>query len=332
MAGSGPPRSAIAFRGIPNDRAVHARIDAKGVLVLQWPGEMDMPAFRDPVVARAWPEVMHDPGMPFALPARIDAVANMCASAEHYPLSLAALDGALRPGVAVLNHPRAVIWTRRDLASQALARIPFLRVPKVRRFLPETPRDFMATFGAGGFNYPVLLEPAAAEEGLERHDIAHPGDWAKVFRAPWASRVWIMTQESQGHSPWRMRIGMAGPAAHFEIYLDGSGSGGRPPGMSVERLQAVVRVVRQCIPLDVATLVLRLDPDRPAVERFDAGLPLPVTDGAPVAQVRASQRIRTALAAPLAALLSDTALWRTDAGRLPAIAAVSPDLRSEGGR
>lgn len=330
MATSRPPRSAIAFRGIPHDRTVFARIGEKGVPVLQWPGEMDMPAFRDPVMVRAWPEVMHDPGLPFALPARLEAVVNLCASAEHYPLSLSALDAALRPGVAVLNHPRAVMWTRRDLASQALARIPFLRVPKVRRFLPETPGGFMATFEAGGFHYPVRLEPAAAKEGLERHEIAHPGDWARVFNTPWADRVWIMTQSSLGRSPWRMRIGMAGQDAHFETYMDGPPPGGPPPRMSVERLQATVRAVRQCIPLDVATLVLALEPDRPIVERIDAGLPVPVMDGAPVAVGRSSHRIRTALAAPLAALLRDTALWRTDGCRLPAIPEASFDPRPEG--
>jgi hypothetical protein len=320
----------LAFRAIPQDRTVHARIGAKGVPILLWPGEMDMPAFRDPVMARAWPEVMHDPGLPFALPARLEAVVNLCASAEHYLPSLSALDAAIRPGIAVLNHPRAVMWTRRDLASRALARIPFLSVPKVRQFLPETPGDFMATFEAGNFHYPVVLEPAATEEGLERHQIAHPGAWARVFRAPWADRVWIMTQSFQGCSPWRMRIGMAGPSAHFETYLDGPPPGGPPPGMSVERLRAMVKAVRQCIPLDVATLVLALDPGRPVFERIDAGLPVPAMDGAPVAVRMASQRIRTALAAPLAALLCDTALWRTDACRLPAIAAASPDPRAEG--
>lgn len=330
MAASRPHRSGIAFRGIPQDRTVFGRIGAKGVPILHWPGEMDMPAFRDPVTLRSWPEVMHDPGLPFTLPGRVEAVVNLCASAELYPLSLSALDAAIRPGVLVLNHPRAVMWTRRDLASQALARIPFLRIPKVRRFLPETPRDFMATFEAGGFHYPVLLEPAATEEGLERHEIAHPGDWARVFLAPWASRVWIMTQHSQGRSPWRMRIGMAGPAAHFEIYQDGPKPGGTPPGLPVERLQAMVKAVRQCIPLDVATLVLALDPDRPVVERIDAGLPVPMMDGAPIAVRMSSQRIRTALAAPTAALLHDTALWRTDAGRLPTLVAVPPDSRPEG--
>jgi hypothetical protein len=309
---------------------VFGRIGAKGVPVLQWPGEMDMPAFRDPATLRGWMEVMHDPALPFALPVGITAVVNLCASAELYPMSLAALDAALRPGVVILNHPRAVMWTRRDLASQALARVPFLRVPKLRRFLPEKPRDFMATFEAAGFRYPVQLEPAATEEGLERHEIAHPGDWARVFHTPWAGRVWIMTQSSQGRSPWRMRIGMAGPDAHFETYLDGPPPGGTPPGLSVERLRAMVKAVRQCIPLDVATLVLSLDPDRPVFERIDAGLPVPVLDGAPVAVRMSSQRIRAALAAPLAALLSDTALWRTDACRLPAIAAASPDPRPEG--
>jgi hypothetical protein len=318
------PRSALAFRGIPQDRSVFARIGSNGTPVLCWPGEMVIPAFRDPAVARAWPEVMHDPRLPFALPARTEALVNFCASAEHYMLSLLALDAALSPGVAVLNHPRAVIWTRRDLAFRALARIPGLRVPKVRRFQPETPRDVMAAFEAGGFHYPVLLEPAATEEGLERHEIAHPGDWAQVFRAPWAGRVWIMTQSFQGRSPWRMRIGVAGQAAHFETFLDGPSPGGHAPGMPVERLRAIVKAVRQCIPLDVATVVLALEPDRPVFERIDAGLPVPMTEGAPAAVAASSQRIRTALVAPLAALMNDTALWRTDACRLPALAAAQP--------
>jgi hypothetical protein len=330
MATSRPPRSALTFRAIPFDRAVQGRIGPKGVLILQWPGEMDMPAFRDPAVLRAWPEIMHDPALPLALPTRVDAVLNLCASPEQYTLSLAALDSALRPGVAVLNHPRAVMWTRRDLICRALARIPFLRVPKVWRFQPETPRDVMASFEAGSFHYPVRLEPATTDEGLERHDIAHPGDWAQVFRSPWAGRVWIMTQSSHDLSPWRIRIGMAGPDAHFEVYLDGPPPGGPPPGIAVEKLRAIVTAVRRSIPLDVATLVLALDADRPVVERFDAGLPMPATDAAPAAVRASSQRVRTALQAPLGALLNDISLWRTDATRLPALATASPAPRPEG--
>jgi hypothetical protein len=330
MPASRPPRSGIAFRAIPQDRTVLARIGPKGVPVLRWPGEMELPALTDPVLVRAWPQMIHDPALPFALPARVDAVLNLCASAEHYPLSLAALDAALRPGIAVLNHPRAVMWTRRDLAFQVLAQVPFLRVPKVRRFLPETPRDFMATFEAGDFSYPVALEPAAADEGMERHEITHPGDWARLFHAPWSARVWVMTQQSRDLGPWRMRIGMAGEDAHFETYRADAASGGASPALPVDKLRAIVKAVRQCIPLDVATLVLAFGPDGPVVERIDAGLPVPMTDGSPAAIGRSSHRIRAALAAPLSALLRDTALWRTDAARLPAIPAATTAPLPEG--
>lgn len=330
MPASRPPRSGIAFRAIPQDRTVLARIGPKGVPVLRWPGEMELPALTDPVLVRAWPQQIHDPALPFALPARVDAVLNLCASAELYPLSLAALDAALRPGIAVLNHPRAVMWTRRDMAFQVLAQVPVLRVPKVRRFLPETPRDFMATFEAGDFRYPVLLEPAAAEEGLERHEIAHPGDWARLFHAPWSGRVWIMTQQSRDLGPWRMRIGMVGEDAHFETYRADAATGGAPPALPLDRLRAIVKAVRQCIPLDVATLVLALAQDGPVVERIDAGLPVPMTDASPAAIGRSSHRIRAALAAPLSALLRDTGLWRTDANRLPAIPAAAGQLNPEG--
>jgi hypothetical protein len=291
---------------------------------------MELPALTDPVLVRAWPQMIHDPALPFALPARVDAVLNLCASTEHYPLSLAALDAALRPGIAVLNHPRAVMWTRRDLAFQVLAQVPFLRVPKVRRFLPETPRDFMAAFEVGEFSYPVALEPAAAEEGIERHEITHPGDWARLFHAPWSGRVWIMAQQFRDQGLWRMRIGMAGEDAHFETYRADAASGGVPPALHVDRLRGIVKAVRQCIPLDVATLVLAFGPDGPVVERIDAGLPVPLTDASLAGIGRSSHRVRAALAAPLSALLRDTALWRTDAARLPAIPAAAAELNREG--
>lgn len=330
MPTGGPPRSGIAFRAIPHDRTVLGRIGPKGVPVLRWPGEMELPALTDPVLVRAWPQLVHDPALPFALPARVDAILNLCASAEHYPLSLATLDAVLRPGIAVLNHPRAVMWTRRDLAFQVLAQVPFLRVAKVRRFMPETPRDFMAAFEAGDFSYPVVLEPAAAEEGMERHEIANPGDWARLFHAPWSGRVWIMTQQSRDRGPWRMRIGMAGEDAHFETYRSDAAAGGGRVALPLDRLRAIVKAVRKCIPLDVASLVLAFGPDGPVVERIYAGLPVPMTDASPAAIGRSSHRVRAALAAPLSALLRDTLLWRTDAFRLPPIPAPSPDDNREG--
>lgn len=330
MPTGGPPRSGIAFRAIPQDRTVLGRIGPKGRPLLRWPGEMELPALTDPVLVRAWPQLIHDPALPFALPPRVDAILNLCASSESYPMSLAALDAALRPGIAVLNHPRAVMWTRRDLAFQVLAQVPFLRVAKVRRFLPETPRDFMATFEAEDFSYPVVLEPAVAEEGTERHEITHPGEWTGLFNAPWSGRVWLMTQHSRDRGRWQMRIGMAGEEAHFETYgRDASGSAGRP-AVPLDQLRAIMKAVRQCIPLDVASLVLGFGPDGPVVERIDAGLPVPMTDASPAAIGRSSHRVRAALAAPLSALLRDTLLWRTDAFRLPPIPAPSPDYNREG--
>lgn len=330
MAVTRPPRSGLAFRAIPNDLTVRGRIGPEGVPIFQWPGELDLPALRDPAMARVWREHLHDPRLRLEMPPRVDAVVNLCASVEHYSKSLMALDAALRPDVPVLNHPRAVMMTRRDVACGVLAQIPFLQVPKTLRFLPEAPRDFMTTFDKGGMQYPVILQPAAAEEGLERYEIAHPGGWAQLFQAPWAGRFWIMTQGTQGRSPWRLRIGIAGNSAHVERYLDGPAPDGKPPAVQGEFIGALIKAVRGCIPLDVATVVLALEPHRPLLERFDAGLPVPQTDGAPEALGLASRRVCTALAEPLAALLRDTVLWRNDASRLAAIVPPPADSRSQG--
>lgn len=330
MSADNSPNSVLVFRAIPHDRTVLGRIGPQGTPIYQLPCEMDMPGLREPVEARKWQEIIHDPGMRFALPSQLKAVVNVCASPEHYPLSLSALDAALRPGIAVLNHPRAVMWTRRDLAAQALAQIPFLQVPKVHRFLPEKPGDFMAAFQAGDFRYPVLLEPAATDEGLERHEITHPDEWAPLFRKPWVGRVWIMTQFAQGRSPWRLRIGMAGRTAHFETYLSAKSPGGQPPVLRSEVIRDMVNAVRKCIPLDVATLVVTLAPDRLLLDRIDAGLPVPLMAGAQSELVLCAKRIRTALAPSLASLLQDTSLWRTDSGRLPATPAASVYPRTEG--
>ncbi len=330
MAVTHPPRSGLAFRAIPNDLTVRGRIGPEGVPVFQWPGELDLPTLREPAMTRVWREQLHDPRLRFEMPPRVDAVVNLCASAEHYPKSLIALDAALRAAVPVLNHPRAVLMTRRDIAFGVLAQIPFLQVPKTLRFLPEAPRDFMTAFEKGGMQYPVILQPAAAEEGFERYEIAHPGGWARLFQAPWAGRFWIMTQGAQGRSPWRMRIGFAGKSAHVERYLDGPAPDGRPPTVPGEFIAALINAVRGCIPLDVATLVLALEPHRPLLERIDAGVPVPQTDGAPEALGLASQRVRTALADPLAALLRDTLLWRNDASRLSAIVSPPAESSSQG--
>lgn len=122
---------------------------------------------------------------------------------------------------------------------------------------------------------------------------------------------------------------MAGQAAHAEAYLEGALRGGQPPTVAGDRLRALLNAVRHCIPLDVATVVVALEPDRQVFERIDPGLPVPMTDDAPASVRASSQHVRTALAAPLAALVRNVALWRTDAWRLPRLLQTSADHAPE---
>ena len=321
--------SGLSFRGIPHDSLISGWIGPQGTPLFEWPGEMRLPVPQPQKTSRVWTETIFDPQVPFSIPADTNALVNLCASPEHYPLALSALDSLLRPEMVVLNHPRAVKFTRRDLAARALARIPFLQVPAVMRFVPVVPRDFMTVFDSQGFRYPVTLQPAACEEGRSIYTVNHPGDWSPLFQTPWADRVWIMTQAMAQCSPWRMRIGMAGQAIHAEVYSD-TPSGSKRPAVPQDLIRALIAAVSKAIPLDVATLVVALEPDSPRFERIDAGLPVPA-QGEMLALRMASQRVADALARPFAALLDDTTLWRTHAVRLPTLSGTATNSGQENG-
>ncbi len=316
-------RNGIAFRCLPDRGVVRAEIGTDGSPKLRLPGQMEVPGLADPALRRAYPEVYHVPGRTLTLPARIEAVANLVTSVEDCAQSLADLDAALPAGLPVMNHPRAVGLTRRDMAGPVFSPIPGLAVPLMRRLVADTPGAFQRAFEVGGFRFPVRVEPVWDDGDNSPYLIAHPGDWQKIFGRAWGGRPFIMVQVEATDAPMRLMLGMVGKFGHGEIF---SAADDAPPGLApppspqmTQYVRHLMAGVQRCLPLDCWTLEVALTEGRPRFERLMVGPPVLAPTARPNPRNTAIARLREVMDRPLRRLLAQPGQWRTDAARAPLV-------------
>ena len=122
-------------------------------------------------------------------------IINTCADADEYRSALEMLAKATAgTKMPVFNRPEVVLGTARDKTPDLVSGIPNLIVPKCIKFEPKLPKDFQEAFERGGFDYPVLVRPAASQTGRGLVKVDGPDDWDKIFAIDWAGRSLYMTQ------------------------------------------------------------------------------------------------------------------------------------------
>ena len=321
---SRPVRNGVALRCLPDRGVVRAEMGADGMPKLRIPGQMEVAGLTDPTLARAFSELWHAPGKPVALPARVDAVANLVTSVEDCARTLCDLDESLPERLPVMNHPRAVALTRRDMVEAVFSPIPGLAVPRTRRLIADAPGAFQRAFAAGGFRFPVRVDPVWDDGDNSSHLIAHPGDWEKLFARPWGRRPFIMVQIEGPEVPWRMVLGMAGKFGHAEIFSadprELSGPMPAPRPEFTRYISHLMAGVQACLPLDCWTIEVALAEGRPRLERVTVGPPVVAPRDRPTPRDAAMLKLRELMRRPLRKLLAEPALWRRDAVRAPAVA------------
>lgn len=323
-AAARPVRHGFALRCLPDRGVVRAVMGTDGSPKLRIPGMMEVPGLADPSLARVYREAWHSPGRPVALPARVEAVANLITSVEDCAQSLCDLDAALPAGLPVMNHPRAVALTRRDMAEAVFSPLPGLAVPRMRRLIADAPDAFQHAFDAGRFRFPVRVEPVWDDGDNTPHLIANPGDWQKCFARPWGSRPFMLVQVEGPEVPWRLVLGMVGKFGHAEIFnaADRALPTLPPPtGPEITRyVRHLMAGVQACLPLDCWTIEVALAEGRPRLERLVVGPPVAVPSGTPAPRDVALRKLREVMDRPLRKLLAQPGLWRADAARAPGVA------------
>jgi hypothetical protein len=122
-------------------------------------------------------------------------IVNACADADEYRSGLEMLAQAtLGNQIPVFNRAEAVLGTARDKIIETVSGIDHLIVPKCIKFEPKLPKDFKEAFARGGFDYPVLVRPAASQTGRGLIKVDGPEEWDKIFTIDWAGRSLYMTQ------------------------------------------------------------------------------------------------------------------------------------------
>jgi hypothetical protein len=261
------------------------------------------------------------------LPAQPAWIVNCCADADDFARALQILDESYPAGTPIFNHPRAVMAARRDVAGLVLKNITGLEVPRCRRFMADGPQSFADCLAAGGFRYPVVVQPTSARNGVGRLWIASQADWATALATSGGGGRWhVMSQGDDAE----------GPAAHAELRMVFVGrvgmvvslrGGGMPEGSpnpaampSKSFLQSILLAAVARMPLDFWTLDLQvLAPDQLRLVDVSAGLPVPSrADKLPKIRAQALQ-VRRQLAPRFMELLGNPAHWRGDASSLPRV-------------
>ncbi|WP_293404302.1 hypothetical protein [Phenylobacterium sp.] len=89
---------------------------------------------------------------------------------------------AQQTGLPMLNHPTAVLSSRRDRSAELLAKIPGVRTPRTVRLSAPTRSELIAAILAAGLGFPLLLRPAGGHggKGLVRLDSREQLDAAHI--------------------------------------------------------------------------------------------------------------------------------------------------------
>ncbi|MDP4823511.1 MAG: hypothetical protein NWR47_06135 [Aestuariivirgaceae bacterium] len=187
-------RKGAFFRALPDDGYIRMQPDGSGGLIPIWPNCMVFPEDLSLALAKRVNMVWFPPGHGVALNAA-PWIINSSGDADEYEVALtwlSRLHAARR--VPILNHPDAVLASRRDRISQTLQDIPGLTVPKCVRFKPLSPEDFVAAFEDGQFRYPVLVRPVGSQTGRSLVKINGPESWGEIHTIPWGGSHVFMTQ------------------------------------------------------------------------------------------------------------------------------------------
>ncbi|MBP7701989.1 MAG: hypothetical protein KA098_05245 [Phenylobacterium sp.] len=94
-------------------------------------------------------------------------IVNYLADADMYDVALGKADRIVRQmQLPAFNAPASVLGTRRDLASQSLADVPGVHMPRTIRAPASTPADLIAAIERAGLPYPLLVRPTGTHGGV----------------------------------------------------------------------------------------------------------------------------------------------------------------------
>jgi glutathione synthase/RimK-type ligase-like ATP-grasp enzyme len=124
---------------------------------------------------------------------RFDVIFNSMADADLNAsallVAISALGGAATP---IVNDPRHVVRTRRDIVARMLANIDGLTVPKTVRVLPGESASKLAA--EQGMRYPLLLRGAGSHTGVGLQRLDTPAELDQAVAARGTSLTFYLTE------------------------------------------------------------------------------------------------------------------------------------------
>lgn len=190
----------LYFRAIPVDGAVGISVGENGVPQPLWPKVLSLPGEASGFLRDKTSTWWFSRQFPIRV-SNVPWVINGLGDPDSYPDALATLDHFAHGKIPILNHPRAICMTRRDLIAQPLSEVAGLNVPKCCRVMPEEFGDFEKAFLADDFVYPVFVQPVRAGVGQDILRIDSAEDWQNIRLTAWYKVPHFMTQ---GVDPARM--------------------------------------------------------------------------------------------------------------------------------
>jgi glutathione synthase/RimK-type ligase-like ATP-grasp enzyme len=94
----------------------------------------------------------------------------------------------------VINHPRHVLQTSRDLVAEMLQGIAGVVMPRTQRFRPRSPDEVLSRATAEGFDFPFIARVAGFHGGQNMVRVNGPDDHAALHALPFDGREFYLTQ------------------------------------------------------------------------------------------------------------------------------------------
>ena len=186
-------RPGITFKAIPDSGKIAVKSGKKGAPEYIWRNTLILPDSIREKLRKTSVSFLYPPHDPIEYKG-VSWIINTCTDADEYRNSLIGLDEAFGSTANILNHPRSICMSRRDLSANLLSGIPNLIVPRCVQFVANDTNSFQRAFEKNSFDYPVIVRPATSQTGEGMLKIDHPFDWPKVYQSHWYMKPHFMTQ------------------------------------------------------------------------------------------------------------------------------------------
>ena len=157
-------KNGLYFRAIPDSGIARVALDPTGVPAPIWPNHVSFSDNHKKYIL--YNSDTFWAGAKTQIDVRnIKWIINSLADVDEYKNSLIILDEFTSKSIPIFNHPRALLNTRRDIISEKISHLDFMRIPRCVRIDERDKENFKKAVQNSCIKPPLILRPEKSQTG-----------------------------------------------------------------------------------------------------------------------------------------------------------------------